>query len=254
MLWTACTRRFLLRAAVAVPAAAAAVLLLAVPALAHITVTPDAAPAGSAAVLTFHVPNEEAKADTTKLDMKIPTDHPIADLLVKPVPGWTISLKTITLAKPIVTDDGKFTQAVSEVIWSGGKIAPGQFQDFSVTADPLPDGAGTLAFKALQTYSNGDVVRWIDLPQRGQPAPDHPAPVITLTKTTAATHTTALTGRIARTGLRRHGPRARHRRPRRRPACASGRGGEPAARPGQRRLRWHADHPLTWWRCSVLPS
>lgn len=186
--------RSLLRAAVTVPAAAAAVLLLAVPALAHITVTPDSAPAGSAAVLTFHVPNEEARADTTKVDMAIPTRHPIADVLVKPVPGWTISIKTITLAKPIVTDDGKFTQAVSEVIWSGGKIAPGQFQDFSITTDPLPDGVSALAFKALQTYSNGDVVRWIDLPQPGQPAPDHPAPVLTLTKAAATTHTAALPG------------------------------------------------------------
>jgi hypothetical protein len=38
-----------------------------------------------------------------------------------------------------------------------------------------------VAFKAIQTYSNGDIVRWIDLPQPGQPAPAHPAPVVTLT-------------------------------------------------------------------------
>jgi uncharacterized protein YcnI len=180
--------RGLVRAALAIPAAAATVLLLAVPALAHITVTPGSAQSGSAAVLTFHVPNEEAKANTTKLDVKIPTDHPIADLLVKPVPGWTISVRTVTLAKPIVTDDGKFTQAVSEVIWSGGKIPPGQFQDFSVTADPLPTGVSNLAFKALQTYSNGDVVRWIDLSQPGQPEPDHPAPVLTLTSPGSTAH------------------------------------------------------------------
>lgn len=192
--------RNLLRAAMAVSAAAAAVLLLAVPAFAHITITPASAPAGSSAVLTFHVPNEEAKADTVKVDMKIPTDHPIADLLVKPVPGWTISLKTVTLAKPIVTDDGKFTQAVSEVIWAGGKISPGQFQDFSVTADPLPDGVSALTFKALQFYSNGDVVRWIDMPQRGQPAPDHPAPVLTLTRATAVNHITAVAGGPALSG------------------------------------------------------
>lgn len=184
--------RSLLRVALAVPAAAAALLLLAVPALAHITVTPGSAQAGSATVLTFHVPDEEVKADTVKVDMKIPTDHPIADLLVKPVPGWAISVKTVALAKPLVTDDGKFTQAVSEVIWSGGKIAPGQFQDFSVTADPLPGGAGKLIFKTLQTYSNGDVARWIDVPQPGQPEPDHPAPVLTLTKVTAAVHATAI--------------------------------------------------------------
>jgi hypothetical protein len=120
------------------------------------------------------------------VDVQIPADHPIAQLLVKPVPGWTTSVKTVKLAKPLVTDDGQFTQAVSEVIWSGGQIAPGQFQDFSVSADPLPQGVSQLTFKAIQTYSNGDVVRWIDVSQPGQPQPDHPAPVLTLSTGPAA--------------------------------------------------------------------
>jgi len=174
------------RSAVIGALAAAALLVSALPAFAHITVTPGSAQAGSAAVLTFHVPNEAAKADTTKVDLQIPTDHPIAQLLVQPVQGWTISVHTITLAKPIVTDDGQFTQAVSEVIWSGGSIAPGQFQDFAISADPLPQGISQLTFKAIQTYSDGDVVRWIDVSQPGQPEPDHPAPVLTLTTGSAA--------------------------------------------------------------------
>lgn len=174
------------RSAVIGALAVTALLVSALPAFAHITVTPGSAQAGSAAVLTFHVPNEEAKADTTKVDVQIPTDHPIAQLLVQPVQGWTISVKTITLAKPIVTDDGQFTQAVSEVIWSGGSIAPGQFQDFAISADPLPQGISQLMFKAIQTYSNGDVVRWIDVSQPGQAEPDHPAPVLTLTTGSAA--------------------------------------------------------------------
>jgi uncharacterized protein YcnI len=178
--------RALPRTAVVGTAAAAAVLLLAVPALAHVTVTPDSVPAGTAAVLTFHVPNEEAHANTTQVDMQIPTTHPIAQLLVKPVPGWKISVKTVTLAKPVVTDDGSFTSAVSEVIWSGGQIVPGQFQDFTVSADPLPQGVSQEVFKTIQTYSNGDVVRWIDLAQPGQAEPAHPAPVLALT-TGAAT-------------------------------------------------------------------
>jgi uncharacterized protein YcnI len=194
------TARGLVRVAVASCATSAAVLMLAVPALAHITVTPDSAPAGSAAILTFHVPDEEATADTTTVDMKIPTDHPIVNLLVKPVPGWAVSVKTITLAKPVVTDDGRFTQAVSEVIWSGGKIAPGQFQDFSVSADPLPTGVRSLAFKALQVYSNGDVVRWIDLPAPGQPAPGHPAPVLTLTTATHPARTVSVSSGAALSG------------------------------------------------------
>jgi uncharacterized protein YcnI len=136
-------------------------------------------------VLTFHVPNEESKAYTVKVDVQIPTAHPIAQLLVQPVPGWNVSVKTITLTKPITTDDGTFNSAVSEVIWSGGKILPGQFQSFTISADPMPSGESQVAFKAIQTYSNGDVVRWIDLQQPGLPAPAHPAPVVTLTTATA---------------------------------------------------------------------
>lgn len=189
--------RVLTRTAIVGAAATAGVVLFAVPALAHVTITPGSAQAGSAAVLTFHIPNEESKADTTRVDMQIPTNHPIAQLLVQPVPGWTISVKTITLAKPIVTDDGSFSQAVSEVTWSGGQIAPGQFQDFSISADPLPQGVASMTFKTIQTYSNGDVVRWIDVAQPGQPEPDHPAPVLTLTTGAVGTGGTAGTSGTA---------------------------------------------------------
>jgi uncharacterized protein len=186
-------RRVLPRVAAVGVTAVAAVVLFATPAFAHITVTPGSAVAGSSSELTFHVPDEEAKAGTVLLDVQIPADHPIAQLLAEPVPGWSVTVKTITLAKPLVTDDGSFSQAVSEVIWSGGRIAPGQFQDFSVAADPLPQGVSQLVFKAIQTYSNGDIVRWIDMPQPGQPAPDHPAPVLTLTTGQAAAPVTAAT-------------------------------------------------------------
>ncbi len=186
------TSRALRRVTIVGATSAAAVLLFAAPAFAHITVSPDSVPAGSTTELTFHVPNEEAKADTVKVDVQIPTTHPIAQLLVRPVPGWTATVKTITLPKPVTTDDGTFTTAVSEVIWSGGQIVPGQFEDFAISCDSLPDGAGQLIFKAIQTYSNGDVVRWIDVQQPGQPEPDHPAPILTLTAATApATGTSA---------------------------------------------------------------
>jgi uncharacterized protein YcnI len=157
------------------------VVALAGTAFAHVTITPGSAPQGSTAELTFTVPNEESTAATVEVQIQVPTARPIAQFLVKPVPGWTVSVQTVTLAKPVVTDDGSFTTAVSEVTWTGGKILPGQFQDFSVSADPLPSGISQLVFKALQTYSNGDVVRWIDVPQAGQPDPEHPAPVLTLT-------------------------------------------------------------------------
>ncbi len=177
------------RAIIVGVATAAAMLLFAGPALAHITVSPTSAPAGSSTELTFRVPNEEPHADTVKVDIQIPTDHPIAQLLVKPITGWTSTVTTIKI-KPVATVDGTFTQAVSEVIWSGGRILPGQFQDFAVSAYPLPSGVRQIAFKALQTYSNGDIVRWIDLPKPGLPAA-RPAPILTLTTTSAAVHASA---------------------------------------------------------------
>lgn len=192
--------RTLRHGALAGSAVAAAMLLFAGPALAHITITPESVTAGSAAVLTLHVPNEEVKASTIKVDVQIPTDHPIAQLLVEPVPGWSIAVRTVTLAKPITTDDGTFNQAVSEVIWSGGRIQPGQFQDFTISADPMPVGVSQMVFKAIQTYSDGDVVRWIDLPQRGQPAPGHPAPTVTLTTAAAQAGAPAVASAPASSG------------------------------------------------------
>src|SRR5437763_1196960 len=66
-------RRGRARATVIAAATAAALVALAAPAWAHITVTPETAQAGSAAELTFRVPNEEAKANVTQVQMQIPT-------------------------------------------------------------------------------------------------------------------------------------------------------------------------------------
>jgi Domain of unkown function (DUF1775) len=61
-----------------------------------------------------------------------------------------------------------------------------------VPAQRLPTNTDQAVFKALQTYSNGDIVRWIDPVVSGQPAPDHPTPILQLTAAGGgATATTA---------------------------------------------------------------
>ena len=169
------------RAAAVTATVAVLVVVTALPAAAHVTVSPDSLPKGSTAELTFKVPNEESNATTTQVQLQIPTDHPIAQVLPRQMQGWTVTVKTTTLAKPLTTDDGTFTTAVSEIDWTAGSIPVGQYQDFQVSVDPLPEDTNQLVFKAVQTYSNGDIVRWIDLTQAGQPDPEHPAPVLTLT-------------------------------------------------------------------------
>ncbi|MEU7057599.1 YcnI family protein [Streptomyces sp. NPDC046197] len=161
--------------------AAAAVLAAAGVASAHVTVHPDSYAKGATdGVLTFRVPNEEDNASTTKIQVYLPTDHPVLGVLVTPQDGWTAKVTTSKLKTPVKTDDGTITDAVSEITWTGGKIGPGQYQDFNVAFGQLPDDTGQLTFKTLQTYSDGKVVRWIEEPQGGE-EPENPAPVLKLT-------------------------------------------------------------------------
>jgi uncharacterized protein YcnI len=146
--------------------------LVAVPGLAaaHVSLQPQEAPAKGFVVEDVRVPNEEESANTTKVSVQFPDGF--AEVSFQPVPGWNVKVKKTKLAKPITTDEGdKLTEQVSQVTWTGGKIAPGQFQDFPVSLQ-MPDKSGTtLTFKAIQTYDNGKVVRWIGPPDAEEPAP-----------------------------------------------------------------------------------
>jgi periplasmic copper chaperone A len=68
---------------------------------------------------------------------------------------------------------------VSKITWTGGTINPGEFQEFEVSAGPLPEDVDQVLFPSIQTYASGEVVRWIDEPVEGE-EPEHPAPVLTL--------------------------------------------------------------------------
>ena len=160
---------------------ASALALLAGSASAHVTVNPSTAAQGGFVKLSFRVPNETDDADTTELEVQMPTDHPLASVSIEPKDGWSYEVVKAPLPTPISTDDGQITEATSTVTWSGGTLRPGEFTDFNVSVGPLPEDATSLTFKALQTYSDGDVVRWIETASPGQAEPEHPAPVLTLT-------------------------------------------------------------------------
>jgi periplasmic copper chaperone A len=172
-------------------ASVVAVLGFAGPAAAHVVVTPGQATAGGFARLSFQVPTESDTLSTTKVQVYLDTAHPIATVLTEPVPGWTVRTATTKLATPIKTDDGDtVTEAVSQITWTASSpasaIKPGQFLEFPVSLGALPDNVDQLAFKTLQTYSDGSVVRWIDQTPAGGPEPEHPAPVLQIQKAAAA--------------------------------------------------------------------
>jgi uncharacterized protein YcnI len=148
-------------------------LAITAPALGHVEVKPEEVARGAAATLTFSVPNEEDNAATVKIEIAIPSEIAISGVSPGDAPaGWTAAVGT------------------DRVTWSGGKLTGEEEEDFAIHIEALPTGAtDELVFKALQTYDNGTVVRWIDETPAGGAEPEHPAPVVKLTG--AVTDTTA---------------------------------------------------------------
>lgn len=149
--------------------------LVAVPtAAAHVTVNPRDAAAGSFSRFDIRVPSERPDADTTSVSMQLPEG--LFFVSFQPKEGWTREVKMEKLDPPVELFGTSYSERVAEVTWSGGKIGPGEFDEFGMSAR-MPDAeAGTaLVFPATQTYSSGEVVRWI-----GEPDSEAPAPTVTV--------------------------------------------------------------------------
>ncbi|MFI1930675.1 YcnI family protein [Streptomyces sp. NPDC020330] len=179
------------RIALAGGVAASTVLLISGPAAAHVSVQPvGEAAKGGYATLNFKVPNERDQASTVKLEVNFPADHPLSSVTPQAVPGWKIDIAKSKLDKPLEVHGKKITEAVSKVTWTAdeGEIAPGYFQQFPVSVGALPEDADQLVFKAIQTYDNKEVVRWIEEPTAGGEEPASPAPVLKLTAAAEGHH------------------------------------------------------------------
>ena len=153
-------RTFTLPAAAA--AAFAAVLAVAGPAAAHVEVSAsDPRALAKNVTLTF---TSEAESDTSgiaKLQVVLPKGiAPDAVSLAKAPAGWKLT-----------PSEGGYTV--------GGKaLATGTDAAYSITVTQLPD-ATSLVFKTIETYGDGSVDRWIELPSGGA-EPENPAPVLAL--------------------------------------------------------------------------
>jgi uncharacterized protein YcnI len=174
----------------AVAAVAASALAVPAAADAHVTLQPNTAAAGAFTVENVRVPNERDTASTVKVDLQLP--HGFVFASYEPKIGWSVKVTKAKLAKPIQTDDGPIDEEVRRITFTGhgpnGRIGPGQFMDFPLSVQ-IPGKAGDkLTFKAIQTYSNGEVVRWI-----GAPDSETPAPIVTVTKARGSAHTSAAT-------------------------------------------------------------
>ena len=123
-----------------------AVALLGAPAaaVAHVQVTPGEAAPDDAVRFEVLVPNEDDK-DTIEVDLQVPPG--VLPFSYEDTPGWERELQT--------AGDG----SVEVIRWTG-RVEPEGFVRFSFLA-ATPPKPGTIAWKALQTYEGGEVVRWI---------------------------------------------------------------------------------------------
>jgi periplasmic copper chaperone A len=149
---------------------------LAAPSLAnaHVTVQPEEVPAGGFTRLDVRVPNERDDSGTTKVEVEMPDGFVFVSY--EPVAGWTAEIQDEKVDPPIEAHGETIDSQVSTVTWTadgpGDGIQPGQFRDFGLSVG-VPDSAqpgDTLTFPALQTYDNGEVVRWIGPPDSDEPA------------------------------------------------------------------------------------
>lgn len=129
-------------------------LVLALPAAAHVTVSTDNPEPGGFAVYTVRVPNESDSASTVRVEVQIPEG--LEASRYQPLSGWTMSL-----------EDGVY-------VAEGGAIAPGEFQEFRFQARN-PEEAQALAFPAIQTYDDGETVQWT-----GEEGSETPASVVAI--------------------------------------------------------------------------
>jgi len=164
-------------------------VLVAVPGIAsaHVGVSSEDATPGGFGKITFRVPNESDTASTVSLRVQIPEEAALASVRVLPVPGWTATMTTSDLAEPLENHGEEVTSYVSVVEFradAGGGIRPGEFLEFSLSGGPFPD-VDTLAFPAVQGYSDGSETAWIEPTLQGQEEPERPAPVLTLRTTEA---------------------------------------------------------------------
>jgi len=154
------------RIGVAIVVAVVSLLSFVSVASAHVTVWPRTSTTSAYEKYTVRVPTEK-DVPTVKIELKFPAGLTVTNF--EPVPGWTYQVEKDAAGN------------TTGVVWSGGKIAVGAFQEFAFLASN-PAKPTSLAFKAYQTYADGSVVDWT-----GPEGSATPASVVQITAAAAAT-------------------------------------------------------------------
>jgi uncharacterized protein YcnI len=158
----------------------AATMLVASSAHAHITLENRQATVGSGYKAVFAVPHGCAGSATIKIRIQIPEGV----IAVKPMPkpGWSLETVKGKYSTPYDYHGTTLSEGVKEVMWSGGKLADDNYDEFVLstflTGSLKPNT--TLYFPVVQECEQG-TSRWIEIPQGDKHAEGKsPAPGVKL--------------------------------------------------------------------------
>ena len=145
----------------------AALLLAAASASAHVVLEDGAALAGSSYRASFRIGHGCAGSPTTGIRVYMPTGVRGA----KPMPkaGWTLTTRRAPLAQPYDNHGKTVREDVVEVSWVANGPAqalPDDWYEEFVLRATLPEQAGALWFRVLQTCANGQL-DWAEIPAQG---------------------------------------------------------------------------------------
>ncbi|WBB81436.1 DUF1775 domain-containing protein [Micromonospora sp. WMMD882] len=146
-------------------------------AAAEVRTVPTEARQGDAVRLEFVVTGERPGVPTREVEIRLPTDVPIAEVHPMSVPDWAPRISYRTLDRPVAGAHGvRVGTVTSAVTWTraaGGSAGPVRL---ALSMGPLP-AADRLVFEVRQTYADGTVARWGG---SADGAPTGPAPTLAL--------------------------------------------------------------------------
>ena len=134
---------------------------------AHVVLEEPAALAGSSYRAVFRIGHGCGSSPTTGIQVFLPVGVRGA----KPMPkaGWTLSTKRATLAQPYDNHGKTVREDVVEISWTAQSPAsalPDDWYDEFVLRASLPEKAGALWFRVLQTCASGQL-DWAEIPAQG---------------------------------------------------------------------------------------
>ncbi|HSV71020.1 MAG TPA: YcnI family protein [Methylibium sp.] len=165
-----------------IPMCGAAVLAaLALPAQAHVSVTPVSAPAGGHVRLAFGVTHGCQGSATTEVILRLPHER-VLNARPMPKPGWTLEIERRVLAAPYELHGRRVADSVAEIRWRGGPLPNAHYDEFVIAAKLADGAAGPVAFELLQQCERGRN-EWV-----GAPGSESPAPVLNVEPAAASGH------------------------------------------------------------------